>query len=172
MLSSQRAPLTDKHAQGPLIRDGVEWVPNVAHVFRADGHLYLLYELYDPSRSKAVQPVPANAPGLGRRPQGAIRVLTNLELISGGTKVFETPLVEADAVNTPERNAVSFAFDVPLNSLQPGVYIAQVNVIDDAGGAFSFPRLAVRVVPAEVTTPAAGATAKLPAATAAGAAAR
>ena len=156
VLSSQRTPLTDKRAQGPLIRDGVEWVPNVAHVFRADGHLYLLYELYDPTRAKASGgAAPAAAAGLGRRPQGTIRVLTNLELIAGSTKVFETPLVEADAINTPDRDAISFAFDVPLGSLKPGVYVAQVNVIDDAGGSFSFPRLALRVVPAEVAPAAA-----------------
>jgi hypothetical protein len=29
--------------------------------------------------------------------------------------------------------------------LKPGIYICQVNVIDDAGGSFSFPRLALRV---------------------------
>ena len=154
VLSSQRTPLTDKRAQGPLIRDGVEWVPNVAHVFRANGHLYLLYELYDPTRAKASGgAAPAATAGLGRRPQGAMRVLTNLELIAGSTKVFETPLVEADAINTPDRDAISFAFDVPLNSLKPGVYVAQVNVIDDAGGSFSFPRLALRVVPAEAAAP-------------------
>ncbi len=158
VLSSQRTPVTDKHAQSPLIRDGAEWIPNVAHVFRADGHLYLLYEIYDPSRKKtANEPPPPSAPGLNRRPQGAIRVLTNLELLEGSTKVYETPLVEANAINTPDRNAVSFAFDVPLASLKPGVYIAQVNVIDDAGGSFSFPRLALRIAPPAPALPAASA---------------
>jgi hypothetical protein len=78
-------------------------------------------------------------------------VLTSIEFLSGGVKVYETPLVEANAINTPERGAVAFQFDVPLSKLKPGTYIAQVNVIDDAGGSFSFPRLALRVQPPATT---------------------
>ena len=156
VLSSQRTPNADKRPQSPLIRDGVEWIPNVPHVFRADQHLFLLYELYDPAHAKAASDAaPANAPGLGRRQQGAVRVLTSIEFLQGSTKVYETPLVESNAINTPDRNAVSFAFDVPLSALKPGIYIAQVNVIDDAGGSFSFPRLAMRIVASPTATPAA-----------------
>lgn len=144
VLSSQRTPNTAKNVVSPLVRDGVEWIPNVAHVFRQDQHLYFLYEIYDPSR-KVEGGSPASAPGLGRRPNGAVRVLTSIEFLNGGTKVYETPLVEATSVNIPGRNAVSFEFDVPLNQLKPGTYLCQVNVIDDAGGSFSFPRMALRV---------------------------
>jgi hypothetical protein len=42
---------------------------------------------------------------------------------------------------------VGFQFDVPLTGLKPGTYVCQVNVIDDAGGSFSFPRMALRVTP-------------------------
>ena len=62
-------------------------------------------------------------------------------------KVYETPVVEANAINTPERGAVAFQFDVPLTQLKPGTYVCQVNVIDDAGGSFSFPRMAMMVRP-------------------------
>ncbi len=165
VLSSQHAPAPPKSPPSPLIHDGVAYLPNVAHVFRADTPLSLLYELYDPTRLKPgsplAQPVssahpaepgaPHPAPGLNRRPEGAIRVFTSLELLQGNTKVFETPLVEADTVNTPDRNAVSFAFNVPLTTLKPGVYIAQVNVIDDAGGTFTFPRLALQILPPATT---------------------
>ncbi len=82
-----------------------------------------------------------------------MRVLTSIEFLLGGVKVYETPLVEADAINIPERNAVAFDFDVPLNGLKPGTYVCQVNVIDDAGGSFSFPRMAVRVTPPVVLRP-------------------
>lgn len=147
VLSSQRVPDAAKQPANPLVRDGQQWIPNLAHVFRADGHLYLLYEIYDPARVKAGDAVPAA--GLTRRPQGAVRVLTSIEFLQNNSKVFETPLVEVDAINTPDRNAVSFAFDVPLGSLKPGDYVAQVNVIDDAGGTFSFPRVALRLVGSE-----------------------
>ena len=153
VLASQRVPNTAKPGPGvpdPLIRDGVQWVPNVAHVFRQDQHLYFLYEVYDPAKAKGSSE-PAPAPGLTRREGGPIHVLTSIEFLSGGAKVFETPLVTADSINIPQRDAVAFQFDVPLAQLKPGTYICQVNVIDDAGGSFTFPRMALRVQPAAVT---------------------
>jgi VWFA-related protein len=145
VLSSQQAANATKKTVNPLVRDGVEWIPNVPHVFRQDQHLYFLYEVYDPARVKTEGPAPAASPGLARRPAGAVKVLTSIEFLSGGVKVYETPLVAADAINVPERRAVAFQFDVPLAQLKPGTYVCQVNVIDDAGGSFSFPRLALRV---------------------------
>jgi hypothetical protein len=135
----------------------VEWVPNVAHVFRQDQHLYLLYELYDPAKDKgAAGPVvgPAASPGLNRREGGPVRVLTSMELLSGGVKVYETPLVTARTLNDPQRDAVAFQFDVPLAQLKPGTYVCQINVIDDAGGSFIFPRLALRILPPAAAAPA------------------
>ncbi|MGI4827803.1 MAG: VWA domain-containing protein [Janthinobacterium lividum] len=156
MLASQRTPDTVKDSPDLLIRDGVQYVPNVAHVFRQDQHLYLLYEIYDPSKNTKNKgtPQPASAPGLVRREGGPVHVLTSIEFLSGGVKVYETPTVTADVVNVPGRDAVAFQFDVPLAQLKPGNYICQVNVIDDAGGAFAFPRQALRVQ-ASATTPAA-----------------
>jgi VWFA-related protein len=146
VLSSQRVPSAAKKAVSPLIRDGVEWIPNVPHVFRQDQHLYFLYEVYDPAKQKG-SPEPASSPGLTRREGGPVRVLTSIEFLSGGVKVYETPLVEAKTINTPERGAVAFQFDVPLSQLKPGAYVCQINVIDDAGGSFSFPRMAMQVQP-------------------------
>jgi VWFA-related protein len=149
VLSSQRVPNTAKKTVNPLIRDGVEWIPNVPHVFRQDQHLYFLYEVYDPARQKGAQE-PASSPGLTRREGGPVRVLTSIEFLNGGVKVYETPLVEAKVINIPERGAVAFQFDVPLTQLKPGTYICQVNVVDDAGGSFSFPRMAMMVQPGTV----------------------
>src|ERR1700678_4693701 len=147
VLASQQMPNTSKNAGvNPLVRDGVEWIPNVPHVFRQDQHLYFLYEVYDPSKEKGAAE-PASSPGLTRRESAPVRVLTSIEFMSGGVKVYETPVVEAKAINIPERGAVAFQFDVPLAQLKPGTYVCQVNVIDDAGGSFSFPRMAMRVQP-------------------------
>jgi VWFA-related protein len=148
VLASQRVTNNDKKSTNPLVRDGFEWIPNLPHVFRQDQHLYFLYEVYDPSRVKADGSKPeAPAPGMKRRDSGPVRVLTSIEFLSGGVKVYETPLVEAKAVNELSRNAVQFQFDVALSQLTPGNYICQVNVIDDAGGSFTFPRMALRVQP-------------------------
>jgi hypothetical protein len=89
-------------------------------------------------------------------------VLTSIEFLIGGVKVYETPLVEAKAVNIPERGAVAFQFDVPLAPLKPGTYVCQVNVIDDAGGSFSFPRMAMRVEPGTAPVVAPGTAAAAP----------
>jgi VWFA-related protein len=160
VLSSQRVPNTAKKTVSPLVRDGMEWIPNVPHVFRQDQHLYFLYEVYDPTKQKGPFE-PASSPGLTRRESGPVRVLTNIEFLSGGVKVYETPLVEAKAINVPERGAVAFQFDVPLTQLKPGTYVCQINVIDDAGGSFSFPRMAMRLQPgaAPVVAPAVGSSA-------------
>jgi hypothetical protein len=159
VLASQRTPNTDKHAVSPLIRDGFEFIPNLAHVFRPDQHLYFLYEVYDPTRVKpgtqtgtqtAAPPTPK---GLTRRESGPVHVFTSIEFLSGGVKVYETPLVEAKAVNVADRNAVEFQFDVALAQLAPGNYICQVNVIDDAGGSFTFPRTALLIKPSAPAPP-------------------
>jgi len=75
-------------------------------------------------------------------------------LIQGATKVYETPLVQAKAVNVEGRDAVAVELDVPLAGLKPGSYVCQLNVIDDAGGSFAFPRFAVLVrEPVATATP-------------------
>ncbi len=164
VLSSQRTPAAaERHGApmppgvtqtvDPLVQDGQQFVPNVPHVFRQDAHLYLLYELYDPGKQAAAAAT-QNATEAAAKQSGlkaragttGIHVLTSIEFLQNGAKVLETPLVSTGVVNQPERNAVSFQFDVPLAQLKPGNYICQVNVIDDAGGSFSFPRLAMRVV--------------------------
>jgi hypothetical protein len=161
VLASQRIPNTNKKEISPLVRDGVEFVPNLPHVFRQDQHLYLLYEVYDPKHEGAnsAEASDANPKPAAKAAKGAplpVRVLTSIELLNGSTKVYETPLIEAKELNTPSRNAIAFQFDVPLAQLKPGLYIAQINVIDDAGGSFTFPRTALLIKgsqPAVASTP-------------------
>jgi hypothetical protein len=43
------------------------------------------------------------------------------------------------------RRATTFQLEVPTTDLPPGLYTAQVNVIDDIAGTFAFPRLVVYV---------------------------
>ncbi len=140
LIASQRVPAKDKHGANPLLRDGLEWVPNVAHVFRQGQHLYFLYEVYDPTREKGVKGDP-------------VKLLTSIEFMDKGTKVYETPVVTAQTVNDPVNDAVVFQFDVPVAQLKPGTYICQVNVIDDAAASFMFPRLALKVEPSPAGAP-------------------
>jgi VWFA-related protein len=143
VLAAERQP---SKRQDPLVRNGEEYVPDIAHVFRQDQHMYLLFEVYDPTREKAENLPKGAKPG--------INLLSSLELIQGSAKVFETPLVQAKAMNVEGRSAVAVEMDVPLDKLKPGQYLCQLNVIDDAGGSFAFPRFAVLVRQPASATPA------------------
>ena len=140
LLASQRVPTKSTN---PLVHDGEQYVPNISHVFRQGQHLYLLYEVYGPAKVKPA--VDATTGAATKVAKGAINLISSLELIQGSTKVFETPVVQATALNVAGRDAVAFELDVPLDKLKPGPYIGQLNVVDDAGGSFAFPRFAVLV---------------------------
>jgi hypothetical protein len=132
ILASMRQP---SKAQDPLSPNGQQYVPNISHVFRTDQHMYLLYEIYNPGREKSEA-------GGGK---AGINLITSLEILQGSAKVYESPQVQAKSINVQDRDAVSVQLDVPLADLKPGTYICQLNVIDDAGGSFAFPRFAVLV---------------------------
>jgi len=142
--------------RNPLLRNGQELLANVAHVVSPLQHLYFYYEMYDPA--KVTAGAPAQAPTMGTAPAAgaapatasgsdAVRVLSNVVFFRGKTRVYETPLVEATVLAAPDRKATIFQLDVPASELTPGLYTCQVNVVDDVGGSFAFPRLALYVTP-------------------------
>src|SRR3989440_10303697 len=153
VVSSLRAPVTNKkNGANPLIRDHMELVPNVTHVFAPDQHLYLQYEVYDAAKGKNTAPARADdhkggqngtakdAPA-AKPPKDSIRVFTSIEFLQGATKIYESKPVVANKVTAPDRKAVILQMDLPLEALKPGLYLCQVNVIGDVAGSFSFPRL-------------------------------
>ena len=125
----------------PLVHGGSEIIPNITHVFSATQHLLLYYEVYDPARQAIADAAKDAVPARDKTDKNAIRLLTNVAFFQGKTKAYESSLVELTELNARERKAAVFQLDVPLNSLKPGFYTCQVNVIDDAGGRFLFPRL-------------------------------
>ena len=146
VLSNTVAPATAKKSakEDPLVYQGRQIVPNIAHVFSTDQNLYFHYEVYDPAKAK----------GANDDSKSGVRVLTSIQFFQGNTKVFETPLVEADRLNAPERKANVFDFQIPLDKLKPGYYTCQISVIDDAAGAFVFPRTPMLIKAAtQPTTP-------------------
>ncbi|MBZ5529426.1 MAG: VWA domain-containing protein, partial [Acidobacteriia bacterium] len=156
VLGSLRAPaVAKKSSSNPLVRDQMELVPNITHVFASDQHLYLQYEVYDAAREKHSAADPAAA--APRR--DSVRVLSSIEFLQGAAKVYESKPVVASEVTAPERKAVVFQMDLPLQALKPGLYLCQVNVIDDVAGTFSFPRfpLLIRAPAPALPTPATGA---------------
>jgi len=129
VFGTQLGPEVRVEPPSPLAKDGTELVPSVTHVVSTAQPLYFYYEVYDP----------------GRRPEGDVRVLTNLAFFRGNVRRYETPLVEVKKLTAPGRGAAVLQLAVPPGSLKPGLYTCQVNVIDDVAGAFAFPRLALLV---------------------------
>jgi VWFA-related protein len=139
VLASQTQAAKKGTNLNPLVHDGSEIIPNITHVFSASQHLLLYYEVYDPAR-------PATSDSSrSRENKPGIRLLTNVAFFQGKAKAYESSLVEMTELNARERKAAVFQLDVPLTSLKPGFYTCQINVIDDAGGHFLFPRLALLI---------------------------
>jgi VWFA-related protein len=154
VLASQTQTAKKGTNLNPLVRDGAEIIPNITHVFSSAQHLLLYYEVYDPARPSAPDPAQGGSSAKPGENKPDIRLLSNVAFYQGKAKAYESSLVELTDLNARERKAAVFQLDVPLASLKPGFYTCQVNVIDDAGGRFLFPRLALLVRPESAHTPA------------------
>ncbi len=129
VLSTQVQPLASKgRSDNPLVRDGMQIVPNVTHVVGRNQKLFFYFEVYEPAMAEAAPDVRAS-----------------LAFYRGKIKVLETPTVERVALDAPDRKAALFRLEVPAEAFKPGFYTCQVNVIDAAAGKFAFPRLAMLV---------------------------
>jgi VWFA-related protein len=138
VLANQIQPARKNRSNSdPLVRDGSEIIPSVTHVFSTGQHLYLYYEVYDPGRESQNKAKGSSDSG--------IRLLTNIVFFQGKVKAYESPLQEVKELNARDRGAAVFQLDVPLTQFKPGFYTCQVNVVDDAAGRFTFPRLAMLV---------------------------
>ncbi len=117
--------------ENPLIHDGQEIVQSLTHVVKPTDQMYFYYEVYDPATGTAAAANP--------------QLRTSLAFYRGKVKVFETPAVDHDVVDAPDRHASVFQFQLPASDLKPGLYTCQVNVIDEVSGKFAFPRIAIYV---------------------------
>ena len=126
VLSTQLQPVAAKgKSANPLVRDGVQLLPNLTHVVGKDQKLYFYYEVYDPGEVNGASP----------------QLRTSLAFYRGKVKVFETPVVEKTAIDAPDRHAALFQFEVPASEFKPGLYTCQINIIDAVAQRFDFPRM-------------------------------
>ena len=84
--------------------------------------------------------------------RGNVRLLTSVQFFRGKIKVYESALLEVHDVTYPDRKASAFELEVPSTQLKPGWYTCQINVVDDAGGTFAFPRLPILIKGVETKT--------------------
>ncbi|HZC65900.1 MAG TPA: VWA domain-containing protein, partial [Candidatus Dormibacteraeota bacterium] len=145
-----------KNASKLLVQNQSELIPNITHVFAQDQHLYLQYEVYDAAKDKGTPragPSQDAATNTKQAPlvKGGVRVLSSIEFLQNGIKVYESKPLVASEVTAPDRKAVIFQIDLPLQALKAGFYTCQVNVIDDVAGSFAFPRWPILVKAAAPT---------------------
>ncbi len=144
-MSNQREPVAEQVAgvknnkkllaNNPLIDNGQKLVPDVTKVFRPGQNMLVYVEVYDPA-------IPDGLPGNFRRAD----VEASLALYRNGKKIFESPPVRANRLNEKRPNTVPVWLQFPVSRIQPGKYECQVNLIDEFGRKFAFPRSSLAVL--------------------------
>ena len=126
VLSTQLQPCDEAKTDNPLVRDGVQLLPNLTHVVGKDQKLFFYYEVYDPGQAG------------GSAPQ----LRTSLAFYRGqGQGVRDAGRRAHQPIDAPDRQAALFQFEVPAGSFTPGLYTCQINIIDAVAGKFDFPRM-------------------------------
>jgi VWFA-related protein len=154
VLSNQTQPLSqiagvrnDKKllAQNPLVTGaGQKIVPNVTRVFRPGQNLHVYLEVYDPA---APPNLPANVHLAG--------VTADLALYQEGQKVLETQPIRAMRPDAKREGVLPLNLSAQTSALKPGEYVCQVNVIDELGRKFAFPRTSLVILPGGEPSPSA-----------------
>jgi len=148
ILSNQRDPIESQVAgvknskklliTNPLIADGKKLVPNVTKVFRPNQNMLVYVEVYDPN-------IPDSLPENFRRAS----VSASLAIYKDDKKVFESPAVRANRLSETRSGALPVWLQMSMATVPPGTYDAQVNLIDEFGRKFAFPRSSLAVVPSQ-----------------------
>ncbi len=152
ILSNQREPVADQVggvknnkkllAQNPLIDNGQKLVPNVTRVFRPGQDLLAYVEVYDPT-------IPDSLPANFRRAD----VEATVAFYQGDKKIFESVPVRANRLSESRDGTLPVWLEAPISKLAPGNYDCQVNLIDEFGRKFAFPRSPLAVLPVIPTSP-------------------
>ena len=119
----------------PLIQNGQQLVPNVTRVFRPGQSMFVYVEVYDPS-------IPDSLPENFRRPD----VEASTAIYRAKKKVLETPPIRTTTLDARRQATLPVWMQLPVDKIPPGKYECQVNLIDQFGRKFAFPRLSFAVV--------------------------
>jgi hypothetical protein len=124
--AAERASRKDLVAN-PLITAEEKVVPNITRVFRRNQNLYVTFDVYD------ARPDPANLK--------VRRVKVSMSWFNAkGAKAFEVGPLDATQLVATRPEAVPVQLQVPLKDVAPGRYVCQLNVVDEVGRKFAFPR--------------------------------
>ena len=116
----------------PMIVGDHKVIPNITHIFRRSQNLYVNFDVYD------ALPDPANPK--------TRRVKVTLDLFNRkGVKTFEVGPIEATQLAGTRPEAVPVQLEIPLKTVARGEYVGQINVVDEVGRKFAFPRASIIV---------------------------
>lgn len=116
----------------PLIVGDQKVIPNISRIFRRSQNLYVNFDVYD------ALPDPANS---SRR-----KVKVSMSLFNkNAVKAFEVGPIDATQLAPTRPEAVPVQVQIPLKDLTRGEYICQINVVDEVGRKFVFPRAPIIV---------------------------
>lgn len=127
-------------AQSPLVQQNQKIVPSITRVFRRDQTLYVYFEVYDPTTDPD-RKVPS--------------LMADVDLLLNGRKVYTSPATRITKLATNRPGVAPFAFQIALAKLPPGQYISQINVIDETGKKFAFPRSEIVLLAPDPSAPSA-----------------
>ncbi|HMC60178.1 MAG TPA: hypothetical protein VKJ01_13375, partial [Candidatus Solibacter sp.] len=129
---SAERPSWKETQANPLIVGGQKVIPNISRIFRRSQNLYVNFDVYD------ALPDPANT---RRR-----RVKVSMSLFNkDAVKAFEVGPIDATQLAATRPEAVPVQVQIPLKDLTRGEYICQIDVVDEVGRKFAFPRAPIIV---------------------------
>ena len=134
-------------AEDPLIDEaGEKIMPNVTRVFRPGQKMSIYLELYDPGTMQF------GGQGQGQtQSAGFASVTASVAFYQGDKKVYETQPVRVNRLNAKRPGVAPLRLQTLLKNLPPGQYVCQVNVIDQLGHKFAFPRNSIVVLADEAS---------------------
>ncbi len=118
-------------SQNPLVDNGQKLIPNITRVFRKNQSLYVYAEVYDPAVDATDQ---------------RSSVLASLAFYRGRVKAFETNSVRVTQAAAKRPGVFVVQFEVPLDKMHAGQYTCQLNLVDEVGKKFAFPRSSMVLV--------------------------
>jgi VWFA-related protein len=111
----------------PLIDGDSKVMPNITHVFRRRQTMFVTFDVYDAKAD------PKNAQ--------LRHVLVSMSLFNKeNKKAFDIGPLEFTQLADTRPDTVPVKLQLPLKDLAPGEYTCQINVVDQVGRKFAYPR--------------------------------
>ncbi|HEY1758988.1 MAG TPA: VWA domain-containing protein [Bryobacteraceae bacterium] len=118
----------------PLIDGDTKIMPNVGDtkIFRRRQNMFVTFDVYD------ARPDPANT--ALRHVKVSMSLFTKDKQTGADKLAFQIAPLEFTQIAGTRPDAVPVKLQVPLKDLAPGEYTSQINVVDEVGRKFAFPR--------------------------------